>query len=271
MIEMNNPAKIIFCKCIHCSLSDKKKTDIIEADLSEAATLTIKTDDLCEAVIKQNNIVLETLTSQGKTVIIACHQRAVRWLLKSAGIDPEAHQVSFINLHNTESDILKKKNFAANRNSQTPDPVNIKASDDWVPWFPVIDYDRCTHCRQCMSFCLFKVFELDEHKKVFVKNHENCKNNCPACARICPEIAIMFPKLDESPINGDVISEEDENKNLRIDMNAIMDGDMYSAIKKRNARNRNVLLQRKKIEKALEERKKCGCENSSPFKINNNF
>ena len=27
----------------------------------------------------------------------------------------------------------------------------------WKPWFPVIDYDRCTNCMQCLSFCLFGV------------------------------------------------------------------------------------------------------------------
>ncbi len=24
----------------------------------------------------------------------------------------------------------------------------------WKPWFPVIDYDRCTNCMQCLSLCL---------------------------------------------------------------------------------------------------------------------
>ncbi|HRQ88427.1 MAG TPA: ferredoxin family protein, partial [Bacteroidia bacterium] len=28
----------------------------------------------------------------------------------------------------------------------------------WKPWFPVIDYDRCTNCMQCLSFCLFDVY-----------------------------------------------------------------------------------------------------------------
>ena len=28
---------------------------------------------------------------------------------------------------------------------------------EWKPWFPVIDYDRCTNCMQCLSFCLFEI------------------------------------------------------------------------------------------------------------------
>src|SRR5690349_15887991 len=31
----------------------------------------------------------------------------------------------------------------------------------WKPWFPVIDYDRCTNCMQCLSFCLFGVYGAD--------------------------------------------------------------------------------------------------------------
>jgi hypothetical protein len=27
-----------------------------------------------------------------------------------------------------------------------------------VPGFPVIDYDKCTNCMQCLSFCLFGVW-----------------------------------------------------------------------------------------------------------------
>ena len=32
---------------------------------------------------------------------------------------------------------------------------------EWKPWFPVIDYDRCTNCMQCLSFCLFGVYGVD--------------------------------------------------------------------------------------------------------------
>src|SRR5262245_26837729 len=32
------------------------------------------------------------------------------------------------------------------------------AGTAWKPWFPVIDYSRCTNCMQCLSFCLFDVY-----------------------------------------------------------------------------------------------------------------
>src|SRR5688572_7576418 len=75
----------------------------------------------------------------------------------------------------------------------------------WKPWFPVIDYDRCTNCMQCLSFCLFGVYGADADGHIQVQNQDNCKTNCPACSRVCPEAAIMFPKYKAGPINGDVV------------------------------------------------------------------
>ncbi|MEX0741998.1 MAG: ferredoxin family protein, partial [Phycisphaeraceae bacterium] len=67
------------------------------------------------------------------------------------------------------------------------------AHGEWKPWFPVIDYDRCTNCMQCLSFCLFDVYGVSSEQKIEVHNNDNCKTNCPACSRVCPEAAIMFP------------------------------------------------------------------------------
>ncbi|HYR59453.1 MAG TPA: ferredoxin family protein, partial [Chthoniobacteraceae bacterium] len=42
---------------------------------------------------------------------------------------------------------------------------------EWKPWFPVIDYDRCTNCMQCLSFCLFGVYGVDGDKRIQVQNN----------------------------------------------------------------------------------------------------
>ncbi len=63
-------------------------------------------------------------------------------------------------------------------------------------WYPVIDYSRCTDCRQCLQFCLFSVYSLDDDGKTRVTEPDNCKPGCPACSRICPSSAIMFPLCD---------------------------------------------------------------------------
>jgi Pyruvate/2-oxoacid:ferredoxin oxidoreductase delta subunit len=59
-------------------------------------------------------------------------------------------------------------------------------------WYPVVEDARCVHCRHCLQFCLFGVYaEVDG--RVEVVNPDACKPGCPACSRICPHGAIMFP------------------------------------------------------------------------------
>jgi NAD-dependent dihydropyrimidine dehydrogenase PreA subunit len=69
-------------------------------------------------------------------------------------------------------------------------------------WYPVIDRTRCTSCRHCLQFCLFGVYETRDRRVVPVKP-DNCKDGCPACARVCPEGAIIFPLSDEPAIAGE--------------------------------------------------------------------
>ena len=103
---------------------------------------------------------------------------------------------------------------------------------DWKPWFPVIDYDRCTNCMQCLSFCLFGVYGVDGDGKIQAQNHDNCKTNCPACSRVCPEAAIMFPKYKAGPINGDSVSAADlEREKMKIDISALLGGDVYQMLR----------------------------------------
>jgi Pyruvate/2-oxoacid:ferredoxin oxidoreductase delta subunit len=85
---------------------------------------------------------------------------------------------------------------------------SFEKEGNWTPWFPVIDYERCVNCKQCLNFCLFGVYGLSDEGKVEVVKAANCKTNCPACARVCPESAIIFPKYADSPINGDKVDEK---------------------------------------------------------------
>lgn len=128
----------------------------------------------------------------------------------------------------------------------------------WKPWFPVIDYDRCTNCMQCLSFCLFGVYGVDAEKRIQVQNNDNCKTNCPACSRVCPEAAIMFPKYKAGPINGDVVSDSDLNREkMKIDISALLGGDVYSLLRDRSERARSRFSKERDSDKALAERQKC--------------
>ena len=129
---------------------------------------------------------------------------------------------------------------------------------DWKPWFPVIDYDRCTNCMQCLSFCLFGVYGVDDAQKIQVQNNDNCKTNCPACSRVCPEAAIMFPKYKAGPINGDVVSASDlEREKMKIDISALLGGDVYSLLRERSEKAKSRFSKERDADKALKERQKC--------------
>ena len=92
---------------------------------------------------------------------------------------------------------------------QVRDEWNVPKPGSWKPWFPVIDYGRCTNCMQCLSFCLFDVYGVNTEGKIKVQKAQNCKTDCPACSRVCPEVAILFPKYKSGPINGDQVKAED--------------------------------------------------------------
>jgi NAD-dependent dihydropyrimidine dehydrogenase PreA subunit len=119
---------------------------------------------------------------------------------------------------------------------QLGDEVGAPAPGVWKPWFPVIDYSRCTNCKQCLSFCLFDVFGSDDDDRIQVQNPANCKTNCPACARVCPNVAIIFPKHAQAPINGDVVRAEDlEPRPVQVDLAALVGGGVQSTLRARSA------------------------------------
>ncbi len=128
----------------------------------------------------------------------------------------------------------------------------------WKPWFPVIDYDRCTNCMQCLSFCLFDVYGVSDDKKIQVQNQSKCKTDCPACSRVCPEVAILFPKYRHGPINGDVVSADDTRREvMKVDISALLGGDIYQALRDRSIKSRSRFAKERDDTRALEERQRC--------------
>jgi Pyruvate/2-oxoacid:ferredoxin oxidoreductase delta subunit len=128
----------------------------------------------------------------------------------------------------------------------------------WKPWFPVIDYDRCTNCMQCLSFCLFGVYGADKVGHIQVQNQDNCKTNCPACSRVCPEAAIMFPKYKAGPINGDFVRDSDlQREKMKVDISALLGGDIYSMLRLRSERAQSRFSKERDSGKALNERQRC--------------
>lgn len=128
----------------------------------------------------------------------------------------------------------------------------------WKPWFPVIDFDRCTNCMQCLSFCLFDVYGVSKQGQIQVQNHDNCKTECPACSRVCPEVAILFPKYRHGPIHGGEIQAEDVRREaMKVDISALLGGDVYAALRDRSAKAKSRFSKERDEERALKERQKC--------------
>jgi NAD-dependent dihydropyrimidine dehydrogenase PreA subunit len=84
-------------------------------------------------------------------------------------------------------------------------------------WYPVIDYSRCTNCMECIDFCLFGVYGVDQIDRILVEEQDNCKKGCPACSRVCPENAIIFPGHKDSAIAG----ADGEVANFKIDLSKL--------------------------------------------------
>ncbi|MHA1369782.1 MAG: 4Fe-4S dicluster domain-containing protein [Promethearchaeota archaeon] len=69
-----------------------------------------------------------------------------------------------------------------------------------IPWWPTIDYGKCTFCMECDKFCPHNVYakKENEEKKLVVENPYNCVVFCRACAKACPEDALSFPNKRET-------------------------------------------------------------------------
>jgi NAD-dependent dihydropyrimidine dehydrogenase PreA subunit len=133
-----------------------------------------------------------------------------------------------------------------------------QSKPNWKPWFPVIDRNRCTNCMQCLSFCLFDVYAVTPDGKIAVANPANCKTDCPACSRVCPEVAIIFPKYRWGPMNGEEPGAGGSRREVvKVDISALLGGDVYSMLRDRSQRARSRFSKERNDDRALEERRRC--------------
>lgn len=83
----------------------------------------------------------------------------------------------------------------------TPEAPGVVQDHSAVPtrprWYPIIDGSRCVNCHHCLQFCLFSVYAPEAGGQVRVQQSDACKPGCPACSRVCPQGAIMFPLYEK--------------------------------------------------------------------------
>ncbi len=234
--------KVVFCNC-GAQLIGKDRLEAISAFLKQLSIPTLEISDLCGCSVDRKSETKDQLIEAEKVMIIACYPRAIRHLLESCGIDHQSMNYDYVNFREMTNDQL----FAAIQSfseghTGPPESSQLKSNCEWPSWFPIIDYSRCTACGQCADFCLFSVYDKID-SKVVVVNPKGCKNNCPACARICPHTAIIFPKYQHAgAISGDdSIDEIAELQRQRLDMDSILGSNIYQALEMRKAKRQSII------------------------------
>ena len=227
--------KITICLCSSRSIIGRSKVLGISDSLRKAGYTVVFEPDLCEKTISSGRDMEEIASS----VVMACYPRAVSALFDNVGLCPK----QIVDIRNgRDSDILESIGVVDGSNSVKMSDLSESLEDvilteTFQPktgcdaWFPVIDRERCNNCGKCHDFCLFGVYSRED-RKILVKNPLNCKNNCPACARVCPQKAIIFPKYEKSPINGGL---EDEEFALLIDAKALYADALRAKLSERRA------------------------------------
>ena len=247
-------SKIVFCKCGGERIS-RERLFSLEKRLESYSTDLIILSDLCGIVTLNKEKLSGVFNGDEKVLIIGCNLRSIRLILEQADVNISGDLFQFINfLELSDEDVLVKASEFSESDSQVNSFKGISGPAEWPSWYPVIDYSRCTNCGQCADFCLFGVYEKGENK-VRVINPQQCKNNCPACARICPQTAIVFPKYKIGGAIGgsEYIDEISEQKRQASDINLFLQGDIYNALEQRKHKRKSIISDGA-MKKALGER-----------------
>lgn len=228
--------RVVVCRCAGTEHAPGKLYALATALLREVRVAFEDVADLCGLAAARDRRLAGWAASERLTVM-ACYPRAIRWLFAAGGaaLPADARLVNLRTLDERRLGEIIGELAAVAGGKAAPAAECVQSSGAaWKPWFPVIDRDRCTNCMQCLSFCLFDVYATPAPGRVEVASPANCKTDCPACARLCPEAAIIFPKYHESPVNGDEPPAQSAAVGrAKIDVSSLLGGDVYAAIRSR--------------------------------------
>jgi len=251
--------KIVFCHCAYTRILPEATKQAVLDNLKRSGVAFEEVEDLCRMAARKDPDLNEVVEAD-KVHIAACFPRAVKWLFHAAGTSLDEGNVQIHNMREDDAETISQRMVGEVPERETPLELaeRQKPEDPWKPWFPVIDFDRCTNCMQCLSFCLFDVYGVSDDKQIQVQNPSKCKTDCPACSRVCPEAAILFPKYRAAPINGAEVSDEDlRREKMQVDISSLLGGDIYAMLRDRTERAKSRFSKERDEERALKERKRC--------------
>ena len=172
-----------------------------------------------------------------RVVLSALYPRATFWTLKTAGVpgcladrgESAERAIWCLRLHPgaDAGEILGQIDrivARAHGGATTPGPGGQPvrpSAPAHQRWYPVIDRQRCSGCLECLNFCLFGVYGVDAAGGLLIEQPDACRAGCPACSRICPEGAIMFPQHVDPAIAGD---DKASLEGLKLDLSQLFAG-----------------------------------------------
>ena len=186
--------------------------------------------------LKKTGSAVATLREQsGDWIVLSwMYPRAAYWTLRAFGIQGTqveagrptpirngARTIECLNMNDfsdaaeadSKVEALLRERGLIDETADTGDiaPGQVRVLDEMtIPrWYPVVDVDACGNCLECLNFCLFGVYSVDENDALFVEIPDACRNGCPACSRVCPQGAIMFPEHSDPAIAGGTVTTAD--------------------------------------------------------------
>lgn len=248
--------KIVFCNCGSKNIG-VDRMNRLDCLVQNTDAEVIKISDLCGLSVSNKDSLGHIFSSTDEILLIACYPRTINLILQHSEIQFDNTQLKLLNVResNDETVFNKIESFCTEVTGEHS-YIEFKSDEEWPSWYPIIDQNRCTNCGQCANFCLFGVYEMKD-KKVHVVNPSGCKNNCPACARICPQTAIIFPKYQQGGAIGgsDQIDEIAEQQRQVQDISSILGSDIYKALEQRKAKRQSI-INNEVMKRALAEREK---------------
>lgn len=182
---------------------DETPTEEVEKPAAIGAAGTIPDRHIYTLDLRDSNK-HEAYLVEVRRIAAECQERRAKKAAEKAIANPAIIQLG----------ILPKNEAPAFKPEELLAPANRR-------WYPVIDYSRCTNCLECLDFCLFGVYGLDSLDRIVTENQDQCKKGCPACSRVCPQQAIIFPEYKSPAIAG---AEGGAVGGLKIDLSKLFGG-----------------------------------------------